>query len=259
MRIIETHAHLYLQEFEEDLKGVIENAVKNGVEKFYLPNIDEDSLDGMLSLCQKYPQYMFPMIGLHPCSVQKNYEEQLESIFNRRNEAFFCAVGEIGIDLYWDQSLREEQIQAFKRQVEWAIELNLPIIIHSREATGLILECLEKWNYKELRGIFHCFTGTVQEGKRIISLGFYLGIGGVVTFKNGGLDQVLPELGTSHLVLETDAPYLSPVPFRGKRNEPSHLKYILEKLALIFHTSEEEIAKITFENSEKIFLNQKSH
>jgi TatD DNase family protein len=253
MRIIETHAHLYLQEFSEDLDRVIENAVINGVEKFYLPNIDEGSLNGMLELCKQYPNYMFPMIGLHPCSVQKNYEHQLEAIFSRKNEGSFAAIGEIGIDLYWDQSLREEQIQAFKRQVEWAVELNLPIVIHSREATDLILECLEKWNYKDLRGIFHCFTGTVQQGRRIMSLGFYLGVGGVVTFKNGGLDKVLPELGSSHLVLETDAPYLSPVPHRGKRNEPSNLKFIVEQLAHIFKCTKEEIAKVTYENSEKVF------
>ena len=255
MRIIETHAHLYLQEFSEDLERVVENAIKNGVEKFYLPNIDERSLDKMLKLCEKFPEYMRPMLGLHPCSVQINYEEQLEAIFAQIKNASFSAIGEIGIDLYWDQSLKNEQIQAFKQQVEWAMEYNLPIVIHSREATDLILECLEEWDFNGLKGIFHCFTGTVQQGKRIMALGFYLGIGGVVTFKNGGLDQVLPELGSSRIVLETDAPYLSPVPNRGKRNEPSNLKYIIEKLAIIFNCSEEDIAKIAFENSEKVFEN----
>lgn len=253
MRIIETHAHLYLQEFSEDIDRVVDRASKNGIEKFYLPNIDEESLDRMLELCQQYPQNMFPMIGLHPCSVQKNYEEQLQAIFDRRNDASFCAVGEIGIDLYWDQTLKKEQINAFRLQIEWAIELDLPIVIHSREATDLILEYLEKWKYDGLRGIFHCFTGTVQQGKRIMDLGFYLGIGGVVTFKNSDLDRVLPELGTNHLVLETDAPYLSPAPNRGKRNEPSYLIHVVEKLANIFNCAEKDIARITKENSEKIF------
>ncbi len=255
MRIIETHAHLYLKDFSEDVDRVIENAIEIGVEKFYLPNIDEISLGGMVKLCKKYPAHLFPMIGIHPCSVKKNFEKQLDAIFNRSKEAPFCAVGEIGIDLYWDQSLREEQIQAFKRQVEWAVEWSLPIVIHSREATDLIIECLEKWNYNHLKGIFHCFTGTEQQGRRIMDLGFYLGIGGVVTFKNGGLDKVLPALGTSHLVLETDAPYLSPVPNRGKRNEPINLIFIAEKLAQIFNCSKEEIATITRENSEKVFQN----
>ncbi|MEY2949725.1 MAG: TatD family hydrolase [Saprospiraceae bacterium] len=255
MRIIETHAHLYLKEFSEDIDSVIKNALKIGVEKIYLPNIDEKSLDEMVKLCVKYPEYLYPMIGIHPCSVQKNYKEQLDSIITRKKEASFCAVGEIGIDLYWDQSLRDEQIQAFKKQVEWAVEWGLPIVIHSREATDLIIECLEEWNHNNLKGIFHCFTGTVQQGRRIMDLGFYLGIGGVVTFKNGGLDKVLPALGTSHLVLETDAPYLSPVPNRGKRNEPINLIYVLEKLSLIFNCSKEEIAKITWENSEKVFQN----
>jgi TatD DNase family protein len=253
MQITDTHAHLYMNEFEEDLNEVIERAKKKGVYRILLPNVDEDSFDPMIKICSRNPEIFRPMIGLHPCYVKKDYEQQLIKLLNRKQEYDFIAVGEIGIDLYWDTTLKEEQIKAFEIQTRWALENKLPIVIHSRESLDLIIELLQFWNLDGLKGVFHCFTGDVDQARKIIDLGFKLGIGGVVTYKKSLLDLVIREIGTKDLVLETDAPYLSPVPFRGKRNESSYMVEILNKISFISGKSAEQIARDTEESCLEIF------
>lgn len=253
MQITDTHAHLYMNEFEEDLIEVIERAKNNGVYRILLPNVDEDSFDPMIKLCRHNSEIFRPMIGLHPCYVKKDYEQQILKLFKRKNEYNFIAVGEIGIDLYWDTTLREEQIKAFEIQTRWAKDNKLPIVIHSRESLDLIIELLTLWNIEGLKGIFHCFTGNAEQARKAIDLGFKLGIGGVVTYKNSLLDLVIREIGTKNLVLETDSPYLSPVPFRGKRNESSYLVHILNKISFISGKSTEQIARESEESCLEIF------
>ncbi len=253
MQITDTHAHLYMNEFRDDLDEVVKRAMANGVHRIYLPNIDVLSFDSMVEICRRFPEIFRPMIGLHPCYVKANYEQQIAEIFRRRNEIDFIAVGEIGIDLYWDKTLKEEQIQAFKIQTQLALELNLPVVLHSRESLDLIIGLLEEWNFIGLKGIFHCFTGDVDQAKKIIDLGFKLGIGGVVTYKSSQLAGIIQEIGIDDIVLETDSPYLSPVPYRGKRNESSYLKEILVKLAIISNKSLEEIAEQSEKSCREIF------
>ncbi len=251
--LVDTHAHLYARQFDSDRNEMIKRALDKGVKKFYLPNIDSQSIEGMLQLEKEYPEHCFPMMGLHPCSVKENYKEELaiieEWLFKRK----FCAVGEIGIDLYWDKTFIEEQKTAFRLQIEWAKQLDLPIVIHARNSTKEILEILATLNDDKLRGIFHCFGGTVEEAREIIELGFFLGIGGVLTFKKSGLDKTLTAIDLKHIVLETDSPYLAPTPFRGKRNESSYVVYVAKKLADIKNIDIQEVKKITSENAYKIF------
>ena len=219
----------------------------------YLPNIDQESIEPMLALEQAFPEHCFAMMGLHPCSVKGNFEEELaivRSWLERRN---FKAIGEIGIDLYWDKTFVKEQEIAFLKQVEWAIEFDLPIVIHSRESIDDILALLEPRPHPKLRGIFHCFTGTEEQAARIIDLGFLMGIGGVLTFKNAGLDKVIESVSLKHLVLETDAPYLSPTPHRGKRNESAYIPLIANKLAQVHQTTVEEVARVTSKNAVDLF------
>ena len=253
--IIDTHTHLYVEEFDNDSDEVIQRAIEQGVTKFFLPAIDSQTTERMFLLQKKYPENMFLMNGLHPCSVNENYEQELshiERLMLEKGELFY-AIGEIGIDLYWDKTFLVAQKEAFALQIRLAKEYHLPIVIHCREAFEETFEVLEKEKSDDLFGIFHCFTGNKEQALRAISFGLKLGIGGVVTFKNGKIDTFLKEIPLEHLVLETDAPYLAPVPFRGKRNESSYLIYIVKKLAEIYNISENEIIKRTTNNALEIF------
>jgi TatD DNase family protein len=253
MKLIDTHTHLYVEAFDEDRDQVIEKAIAVGVERFYLPAIDSTYTARMLDLEKKYPDQIRLMMGLHPTHVKENYKEELlhvEQFLAKRN---FAAVGEIGIDLYWDQSLLKQQQEAFNIQILWAKEKELPIVIHCRDAFDEVFEVLEGHKGDNLTGIFHCFTGTKEQAEKAIGLNLKLGIGGVLTFKNGKIDQFLDQISTDHIVLETDAPYLAPAPFRGKRNQSEYLVYILRKLSEIHHRTEEELATITTQNALDVF------
>lgn len=257
MTLVDTHTHLYVEEFANDRTEVIERAIEAGVKHFVLPAIEQKYTHSMLELKQSFPNNIYVMMGLHPCYVKENYQEELDHVHQQLLTRNYVAVGEIGIDLYWDKTTLEIQKIAFEQQIAWAIALDLPIVIHSRESTREILEILQQKKHPQLRGIFHCFSGTLEEAQEAVALGFYLGIGGVVTFKNGKIDTFLNQLPLEKLVLETDAPYLAPVPYRGKRNESSYTVLVAEKLAQLYQTSIEEIAKITTENAFKIFkINQ---
>jgi TatD DNase family protein len=255
----DTHAHLYSEQFKEDQDAMIQRAISAGVERFYLPNIDLESIEGMLDLEKKYPEACFPMMGLHPCSVEANWEEVLTKMKTLIDERKFVAIGEIGIDLYWDKSTLDIQRECFIKQIHWAIEKNIPIVIHCRDAFDEIYEVLSSPEFQAwiqsnaIKGIFHCFSGTVEQANQVIALGFKLGIGGVVTYKNSGLDKVLEQIDVAHLVLETDAPYLTPVPHRGKRNESSYISHILFKVAEIKKMMPAKVAEITTKNAEIIF------
>ena len=251
--LIDTHTHLYLEQFDEDREEMIQRAVESGVEKFFLPNIDSQSIDSMLKLEAEYPNRCYAMMGLHPCSVKENYREELAIVKEWLDKRPFCAVGEIGVDLYWDKSTFEIQKEAFLIQIEWAKDLDLPIVIHSREATDIIIEICQEVKDEKLKGIFHCFGGSLEQANKIIDLGFYLGIGGVLTFKKAGLDKVLPDVPLERIVLETDSPYLAPVPYRGKRNESAYVRLVAEKLMSVKNLTFKEIAKVTSENALKIF------
>jgi TatD DNase family protein len=252
--MIETHAHIYLKEFRNDLDEIVESCKQIGISKIYMPNIDSTSIDDMLEVENRYPDFCVPMMGLHPGSVEKDYQKELYLVEEWLGKRMFAAVGEIGMDLYWDKTFAEEQKEVFQYQIELAKKHNLPIVVHNRNAFSETYGIVEKLNNPELTGIFHCFTGTITEAEKIVSLGFYLGIGGVVTYKKGGLDKVLPEIKLSHLVLETDSPYLTPVPFRGKRNQPGYLKYIVEKIVELKQCTFEEVEQATTANAKEIFL-----
>lgn len=251
--LIDTHTHLYVPQFDKDRTEVIERAIADGVERFYLPNIDSESIESMLDLEKKYPERCFSMMGLHPCSVKENYEEELAIVKKWLEQRPFVAVGEIGLDLYWDKSFFEQQKSAFRTQINWAKELNIPIVIHSRDSTAEVIEILKIEKDERLRGIFHCFGGSETEAKTIIDLGFLLGIGGVLTFKKSGLDKTLEHIDLQHIVLETDSPYLAPTPYRGKRNESSYVRLVAEKLASIKQVSFKEVADITTKNAQIVF------
>ena len=253
MPLVDTHCHLYSEEFEVDQAAVVQRAIAAGVERFYLPGIDSTSIPAMLELEQKFPGKCFAMMGLHPCYVKENYQQELIIVKDWLAKRKFAAVGEIGLDYYWDKTFEAEQVLAFRSQIEWSIDLGLPIVIHTRSAMQETIDIVKEYVPKGLRGIFHCFSGSYETATEIIEAGFFLGIGGVLTYKNAGLVQVLSKIDLKHLVLETDAPYLSPVPFRGKRNESSYLKYVVEKLAEINNCSVETVAEQTTANAEKIF------
>lgn len=254
MYFIDTHTHLYSTEFDTDRTEVVENAIKAGVKTLLLPNIDVASIEPMYSLCAEFPQNCFPMMGLHPGYVNENWENDLAQIKQALFEKKNYAVGEIGMDLYWDKTFIEEQKKAFRIQIEWAKELNLPIVIHAREAFDEIFEILDELNDATLTGVFHCFTGTLEQAHKIQSYGgFYLGIGGVLTYKKSELPTVLEEIPLEQIVLETDAPYLPPTPHRGKRNESQFLLHVAEKVAEVKNCSLMEVARITSENAEKLF------
>ena len=253
MRLIDTHTHIYLEQFDEDREEMIQRALDSGVEQFFLPNIDSSSITRMMQVEEAHPGRCFAMMGLHPCSVKENFQEELAIVRDWLDERPFCAVGEIGIDLYWDKTFIEQQKEAFLLQMEWARELGIPIVIHSRDATDLLIDLVEKNIDERLKGIFHCFSGTEEQARRIIELGFYLGIGGVLTFKNAGLDKVMEKVAMEHVVLETDSPYLAPVPWRGKRNESAYVRLVAEKLAALKGVSAQEVAEVTARNAEQLF------
>lgn len=253
MIITDTHTHLYSEQFDEDRHEMMERALKAGISRFFIPAIDSTYTEAMLRLEKDYPENIFLMMGVHPTHIKENYLEELELAKQWLNKRPFYAVGEIGIDLYWDQSFLKQQQIAFKTQIEWAKERNLPIVIHCRDAFDEIFEVLETVKDEQLFGIFHCFTGTFEQARKAISYNMKLGIGGVVTFKNGKIDTFLKDIPLKHLVLETDAPYLSPVPYRGKRNESYYILQVLDKLASIYNLTPAEIAEITTQNSKDIF------
>ena len=252
--MIDTHSHIYSEEFDSDRAEVIARAKAAGVTKIILPNVDSESLPRMLQLESEYPGYCFAAIGLHPTSVKENYAEELAIVKKELERREYIAIGEIGIDLYWDKSFLKEQIQVFAQQIEWALEYNLPVIIHVRDSFSETMEVLEQFRGKGLKGVFHSFTGTIDHAMEIIEFGgFYIGINGIVTFKNSGLDAVVEQIDAQYLLLETDAPYLTPTPFRGKRNESEHLTLIAAKLATIFNINFNQITEITTENAYKLF------
>jgi len=251
--LVDTHAHLYSDQFDADRPAMMQRTFAAGVDRIYLPNVDSRTIGGMLQLEAEYPGHCFPMMGLHPCSVVADYETELKIVEDWLAKRKFCAIGEIGIDLYWDKTFFEQQKIAFSRQMDWAQALKIPIVIHARESTKEILEIVRKKKEYTQGGIFHCFGGGVDRAKEIIDLGFYLGIGGVLTYKKSGLDQVMKEIPLEHLVLETDAPYLSPTPHRGKRNESAYIALVAKKLAEIKEISVEEVARVTTLNAKKIF------
>lgn len=252
--MIDTHSHIYSEEFDSDRNEVILRAQKAGVTKIILPNVDSESLPRMLQLESEYPGYCFAAIGLHPTSVKENYAEELAIVKKELERREYIAIGEIGIDLYWDKSFLKKQIQVFVQQIEWALEYNLPVIIHVRDSFSETMEVLEQFRGKGLKGVFHSFTGTIDQAREIIEFGgFYIGINGIVTFKNSGLDAVVEQIDAQYLLLETDAPYLTPAPFRGKRNESEHLTLIAANLATIFNINFNQITEITTENAYKLF------
>ncbi|HMI07046.1 MAG TPA: TatD family hydrolase [Flavobacterium sp.] len=253
MTITDTHTHLYSDEFDSDRDEMIMRAIDKGVTRFFIPAIDSSCTASMYELEQQYPENVFLMMGLHPTYVKENYLAELQHVENELARRKFVAIGEIGIDLYWDQSTLEIQKIAFQRQIQLAKRYQLPINIHCRDAFDEIFEVLESEKSPELFGIFHCFTGTCEQALQAISYNMKLGIGGVVTFKNGKIDQFLNQIDPKHIVLETDSPYLAPIPFRGKRNESGYIVNVVAKLAAIYGTSVEEIARITTENSKAIF------
>lgn len=254
MNITDTHCHLYAKEFEQDLDEVIQNAKNAGVEQIYLPNIDLDSVEPMKKLVEKDSEYFKPMMGLHPCSVKEDYQDVLAQLKSELDAGNYVAVGEIGVDLYWDKTFENEQKEAFRTQINWSLEKDLPFAIHVRNAFDEVFEVMDEFDKNKIKGVFHCFTGDEKILEKCLSYpNFFIGIGGIVTFKNGGLDKVLKPEHLNRIVLETDAPYLAPTPKRGKRNEPALLSNIHLKLAELLHKTPQEIAKITTKNSKILF------
>jgi TatD DNase family protein len=253
MQLIDTHTHLYLPEFDADRDEVVNRATRSGISKMLLPNIDTTSVKQMLELVSRYPGICFPMSGLHPTSVKEDYLSQLDSLEKLFRENKFIAIGEIGIDLYWDKTFIKEQIISFRRQIGFALQNKLPVVIHSRDAFPEVFSVLDEFNGQNLSGVFHAFTGDINDAEKAVNMGFKLGIGGIVTFRNSGLDKVVSAIGPENIILETDSPYLAPVPHRGKRNESSYICIINKKMAEIFNISEEKMAEIAYSNSVELF------
>lgn len=253
MQIIDTHSHIYLEEFTSDVSQIVKRAESEDVRMVLMPAIDAQHHKQMQSLEAHYPAFCRSMMGLHPCSVKENWKEELSIASGLLANNKFIAIGEIGLDFYWDLNFSDQQYEAFRIQLGWALQYNLPVSIHSRNATEECIEVVSQQQNGNLTGVFHCFSGNTEQAKKIMDLGLYLGIGGVVTFKNSGLDKVIREVGLEHVVLETDAPYLAPVPFRGKRNEPSYLRYVVDKLSEVTGLSREQVSEITTRNARKIF------
>jgi TatD DNase family protein len=251
MYLIDSHTHLFLEEFDTDRNLVVERALNQSIHKMLLPNVDSSTINKLTDTCKINPKSLFPAIGLHPCSVKDNYQVELDALFKVLQDVKFCAIGEIGIDLFWDKTYYNEQVKVLEMQIGWALHYNLPVILHCRESFEHVYNIVKK--YKALRGVFHAFTGTLEQAKKIMDLGFFVGIGGIVTFKNSGLDKIVSEIPLENIVLETDSPYLTPVPYRGKRNEPAYIKHIAKKLSDIFACSLEETAKMTSLNTENLF------
>ncbi len=253
MELIDTHAHIYLKQFNTDRKEVIARAIGSSISRIFLPNIDISTLSSALELETEFPGLCYAMIGLHPCSVNADFEQELKTLEEWLSKRSFSGIGETGTDLYWDQSFRDQQIESLKIQVNWAEKYKLPIILHSRDSLDLSIQIIEEAHSKDLTGIFHCFTGSLDQARQIINLGFYLGIGGVLTFKNSDLGSVIENIPPEKIVLETDSPYLTPHPHRGKRNEPAYIQLIAQRLAEIYDTDISTIADITTKNAKKIF------
>jgi TatD DNase family protein len=253
MQLIDTHTHLYLPEFDTDRDEVVNRAVDNSVVKMLMPNIDFKSVDLMLSAESRYPGICHSMIGLHPTSVKDDYLSQLNKLENLFIKHKFIAIGEIGIDLYWDKTFLKEQLMALRRQVTFALLNGLPVVVHSRESFPEVFSVLDEFHGQGLKGVLHAFSGNIKDAEKALDIGFKLGIGGIVTFKTSGLDKIVKEIGPENLILETDSPYLAPVPYRGKRNDSSYICIINKKLAEIFGMTEEEVASITYNNSIRLF------
>jgi TatD DNase family protein len=253
MILIDSHTHLYAEEFNSDIQDVIDRAFAADVKYLVIPNVDNTSIEPMLALCRKYPDNYFPTIGLHPESVKQDYKSELELMKPWLEKEKFVAIGEIGIDLYWDKTFISEQIDAFKLQLQWAKKFNLPIIIHSRNALNEIIQILNDKNFSGIKAVFHCFPGSLEQAIYLTNKGFMLGIGGVVTFKNSGLAKVVKEIPLEYILLETDAPYLTPMPFRGKRNESAYIKNIAEFISQLRNCSLDEVAEITTKNAMNFF------
>ena len=253
MNFADTHAHIYLAEFDSDRSLMLKRAEMDGIKKIILPGIDSSTHDTMLKAEHENPASCFCMMGVHPCSVKINYTEELKIARDYFKERSFRAVGEIGLDFYWDITYAEQQYKAFHEQVEWALHFDIPIAIHSRNSIDECIQVVSEHQKGNLKGVFHCFSGSDKQAQQIIDLGFYLGIGGVLTFKNSGLDKAIENINLDHIVLETDSPYLAPIPFRGKRNECSYIKYIAQKLAELKNTTLQQVADITTTNAEKLF------
>ena len=253
MVLTDTHTHFYYETEDVKRAEMLQRCLDNNISRLFLPNVDASSARLMFDITAKYPDHFFPMLGLHPCDVKADWQDDIANIKAIGAYKTIYAIGEIGIDLYWDKTFIKEQTEAFEQQIIWAKDLDLPIVIHCRDAFSEVYEILLSHADEKLCGIFHCFSGTVEQAKKLIELGFFLGIGGVVTYKNAGLAEVVQQLQLSNLVLETDSPYLTPVPFRGKPNESSYLKYVAEKVADLFNVSVEEVARVTTANSKIIF------
>ena len=251
--MIDTHAHIYASEFDEDREQVVQRALAQGIDTILLPNIDLESIEPMLATEAQFPEVCRSMMGLHPCYVDANIEQTLKTIRAWFDKHDFIAVGEIGIDLYWDKTFKAEQEMAFVTQLNWAKEMNLPVVIHTRDSIEETLTLLRQEQDGSLRGVFHCFGGSVEEAQAINELGFHLGLGGVSTFKNGGMDKVIPHLDMNWVILETDCPYLAPVPHRGKRNEPAYTSLVAARVAELLEVPIEEVDRITTNNAEKLF------
>lgn len=253
MRLVDTHSHLYLEEFDHDIDEVIQRSIGAGVDRIVLPNIDSSTFERLHLLAQKYPVYCFPLMGLHPTHVKESYKDELEKVLNQFRLYDYKGIGEIGIDLYWDKTFLNEQIYVFEKQLSFSLEKNLPVIIHARDSFDVIFSCISRIEFKSLRGIFHAFTGNIEQAEKIIGRGFKLGIGGIVTFKNSNLTDVIKSIGLQHIVLETDSPYLAPVPCRGKRNESSYIRIIAGRIAEITEETIEHVAEITTRNAVQLF------
>lgn len=251
--LIDTHAHIYSEQFANDIDEVIGRSRQAGLTKIFMPNVDSESIEAMLAVEEKFKGYCFSMMGLHPCSVKEDFEKELEIVETWLSRRRFSAVGEIGTDLYWDKTYFDQQKAAFNFQMDLAIQHRLPVVIHCRESIDETLELVERKQNSELRGVFHCFTGSVEQAERVTDLGFYLGIGGVATFKNGGLTEVIQKVDLHSILLETDSPYLAPVPYRGKRNEPAYVKQVADRIAEIKGIGLQEVAERTTANALKLY------
>lgn len=253
MIFIDTHTHLYLQDFDKDRHAVVRRAINAGVHGLLLPNIDSSSIEPMLGLQDAFPQNCFAMMGLHPTSVKQNWKEELEVVEEHLRLGKYCAVGEVGLDFYWDQTFRQEQENVFRRQIELAIVYKLPLVIHSRKALDEIIQIIKEMKDHKLTGVFHCFPGSPEQARQVVKLGFKLGIGGVITYKNSTLGNIVKEVGLEHILLETDAPFISPVPFRGQRNESAYVPVIAQKVADVFQVDVEAVAATTTQNALDLF------
>jgi TatD DNase family protein len=251
--MIDTHAHIYADDFDDDMEAVLSRARSAGVSRILMPAIDTQTHAKMILLEDNQPEYCISMMGLHPCSVKSNYKDELKAIEGYFTKRKFIAVGETGLDFYWDLTFKDQQYEAFHQQAEWALHYNIPLVIHSRNSTDECIEVVRQHQNGNLKGVFHCFSGTAEQAQKIVELGFYLGIGGVLTFKNSGLDKAIAQIDLSNIVLETDAPYLAPVPYRGKRNECGYILYVAQKLAELRDLPVVDIDSITSQNSKKLF------